>query len=312
LSAPAHQDFLVLANPVAGRGDAPRRAAAVARELRAAGERAELVVTRDLDHARVRAREAGGAVVVAAGGDGFVGAVAEQVAASQGVLGVVPAGRGNDLARALGVSDDDDPDTLARGLLAHEEQRRVDLLGVGDRLVAGSVATGIDAAADAWVHGRRAGRLPAQVAYRVAALRSLLRFRPPVYDVRLDGAPALRARAYTVVVANAASYGAGLRIAPGARVEDGLLDVVVIGAFARRRFPGLLAALRTGAHTAWPEVTLLRGRSVRIVADAPLAARADGEPLAPLPIDVEIRPGTLQVRGGARPLVTGGGPPAHG
>ena len=304
-SPPGH--FVVLANPAAGGGAAPRCAADVAHLLRAAGARVELHVTADLDDARVRARTAaaGGAVVVVAGGDGTVGAVAGVLVEAGGVLGIVPAGRGNDFAGALGLPED--PEALARVLLAGRE-RAVDVLDVAGRTVVGSVATGIDAAADARVHAR--SRLPPRVAYPVAALRSLLGFRFPDYAVALDGAPGFEASAYTVVVANAGRYGAGLHVAPGAQVADGQLDVVVIGAFARRRFPRLLRAMRAGDHVVWPEVTVRRGRSVTVAADRPLSARGDGEALGALPVTVTVRPGALRVRspstrGNARVAGTG-------
>lgn len=293
--------FVALANPVAGRGDAPRRAAGVVRALRDAGAAAaDVHVTTGLDDARARVRLALAAspatVVVAAGGDGFVGAVAGAVAGAGGALGIVPAGRGNDFARALGLGEGEGAREAADRLLRVPE-RRVDLLEAGGRLVAGSVATGIDAAADARVDAARGLRVPAPLAYRLAALGSLVAWRPPVYEVAVDGGGSVSTRGYTVVVANAATYGAGLRVAPAARVDDGELAVVIIAAFPRRRFPRLLAELKTGAHVGWPEVTVLRGRSVTVAARGAPAARADGEPLGALPLTVRVRPGLLRVRG---------------
>ncbi len=291
----AAEHFVLLANPVAGSGAAPRRSEAVASALRAAGARATVHLTAGLADARAGASSAAadGAVVVAAGGDGLVGAVAGTLAAEGGVFGVVPCGRGNDFARELALPDDDAG--LARVLLAPGE-RRVDVLDVAGRIVVGSVATGIDADADARVHRRP--RVPVGLAYRLAALRSLAAFRFPTYTVTVDDGEPLRVPAYTVVVANGRAYGAGLQVAPGAVVDDGRLDVVVIGAFSRRGFPRLLEQLRTGAHLARDEVTALRGRTVTVAADRPLHARADGEALGALPLTVSVRPGALRVRSG--------------
>ena len=290
---PPHGRFVLLANPAAGTGAAAGRAEAVARLVRAAGAAADVHVTADLPDARARASAAaaGGAVVVAAGGDGTVGAVAGVLAREGGVLGIVPAGRGNDFAGELGLPGD--AEGLARVLLGGGE-RSVDVLEVGGRTVIGSVATGIDAVADARVHAR--SRLPAAAAYPLAALRSLVGFTVPLYAVTVDGAPALRCAAYTVVVANAARYGGNLRIAHGALLADGELDVVVIGAFPRWRFPRLLRELRTGAHLERPEVTTVRGRTVTISADRPLRARGDGEALGAVPLTVTVRPAALRIR----------------
>jgi len=292
----ALQEVVLLANPVAGRRQAVARAQALAARLRAGGAPCEVVATASGAGARARAGAAAraGALVVAAGGDGHVAAVATGVVEHDGALAVLPAGRGNDFAAALGVPADDA--ALARALLAGAE-RRVDLLDAGDRLVLGSVATGVDAVADATVDALRRARLPAQAAYRVAALAALASFAPAPYAVTVDGGPSFEVLAWTVVVANAATYGAGLRIAPGALVDDGALDVVVLGATARRRFPRLLADVGAGTHGARADVTVLRGTRATVAAGRPLAARADGEPLAPLPLEVALRPAALRVRG---------------
>jgi diacylglycerol kinase (ATP) len=144
----------------------------------------------------------------------------------------------------------------------------------------------------------RRPRVPVGLAYRLAALRSWPLSAFPTYTVSVDDDEPLHVAAYTVVVANGRSYGAGLQVAAGAAVDDGHLDVVVIGAFPRRGFPRLLEQLRPGAHLARDEVTALRGRTVTVAADRPLRARADGEALAALPLTVSVRPGALRVRCG--------------
>lgn len=283
--------FTALVSPVSGGGRAPERFAVVARLLREAGAEVAVETTRGLDHAEEAAARAAerGDVVVAAGGDGLVGRVAGALAGSGAALAIAPCGRGDDAARELGIPRD--PAALARTLLT-AAPREIDLLEANGRLVLGSVYAGIDAAANELVN--RGSRVPARVVYPYAALRSLGTWGFPAFAVQAGGG-SRRMRAYTVVVANTGSYGRGLRVAPGARPDDGLLDVVVIERFRRRGFPGLLREMASGAHVRRPEVSVVRGPEATIAADAPLVAYADGEPLGPLPVRIRVRERALRV-----------------
>ncbi|MGA8520227.1 MAG: sphingosine kinase, partial [Pseudonocardiaceae bacterium] len=101
--------------------------------------------------------------------------------------------------------------------------------------------------------------------------------------------------AILVAVANGSSYGGGLQICPDATPADGLLDVIVIAAVSRRRLLRVFPALRTGAHVHEPEVTILRGESVRIDGDPGWPVYADGEPQGTLPVTVHCEPGALTI-----------------
>jgi diacylglycerol kinase (ATP) len=215
---------------------------------------------------------------------------------------VVPAGRGNDFARMLGLPES--PDDLATVLL-EAEPREVDLLslalpGAAERRVAGSVYSGVDARASEIVD--RAHWLPKKLQYPYAAIRSLATYRPARYRVTVDGVTAEYSAA-NVVVANSGYYGKGMNIAPGASVDDGLLDVVVIEAASRWELIRSLPKVYDGRHVDLPEVTVLTGRRVEVAADArtPVPLGGDGEPLGVLPglaagpAVVEVLPGALSV-----------------
>ena len=276
----------------------------MARLLRDAGATVEVTyspgphATRDL----VRAAVARGDVVVSVGGDGMLSSIAGEVAALGGTLGIVPAGRGNDFARMLALSDD--PADVARVLLSAAptpvDLVRVGLPDGGSRVVAGSVYAGVDARAAEIVD--RAQWLPRRLQYPFAAVRALAAFTPATYSLVLDGTPH-RVRAATVVVANSAYYGSGMRIAPDASVTDGLLEVVVIGAAGRLDLIRSLPKVYDGAHVALPEVRVLRARQVEVaVSDTPrlgVPVGADGEPLPALHpgscLTASILPGALQL-----------------
>lgn len=301
------RSFCFLVNPASGGGAAPGAVVPVARLLREAGASVDVTyspgprATDDL----VAAAVGRGEVVVSVGGDGMLSHLAGAVAERDGVLGVLPAGRGNDFARMLGVTGAAaEPEAVARVLLGSAE-RRVDLLrwcppGGTPRTVAGSVYSGVDARTAELVNAMR--WTPKRLQYPLAAVRAILGYRPGRFRVTVDGQPH-ELSAALIVVANSAYYGKGMKVAPGATVDDGLVDVVVVEAASRaalvRRFPSIY----DGSHVDLPQVTVLRGRRVELAADGPrpLPVGADGEPLEDLPplgsapAAVEVLPGALRV-----------------
>ena len=167
-------------------------------------------------------------------------------------------------------------------------------------MVAGSVYSGVDARASEIVD--RSHRLPRRAQYPVAALRALATYAPARYLVSVDGVEQEYAAA-TVVVANSAYYGSGMKIAPAADVTDGVLDVVVIEAASRLALMRALPTVYDGRHVDRPEVTVLTGKRIEVLGAArgPIPVGGDGEPLGVLPGPgdepalVEIRPGALSV-----------------
>jgi YegS/Rv2252/BmrU family lipid kinase len=294
------RSFTFLVNPSSGGGAAPGAVLPVARLLREAGAPVDVTYSPG-PHAMVDL--VGDAVdrddvVVCVGGDGMLSSLAGLVSARGGTLGVLPAGRGNDFARMLGVPDD--PAAQA-DLLMTGRVRRVDLLSVSGltgapRLVAGSVYAGVDARAAEVVD--RATWLPRRLQYPYAALRSLATYRPGRYVVAVDGEEHSYTAA-TVVVANSAYYGSGMQIAPPASIEDGRLDVVVIEAASRLALMRSLPQVYDGRHVDLPEVSLLSGKRVEVrgsarSAGSPIPVGGDGEPLGPLPA-LEAPPAVVEV-----------------
>ncbi|POX57168.1 hypothetical protein C3489_00105 [Streptomyces sp. Ru71] len=290
------RQFTAVVNPTAGGSTAAAALLRVAHVLRAAGAELDTEYSRSLVHAQDIARAAGerGRIVLAVGGDGIAGGIGGALSGTGSVLGLVPAGRGNDFARALGLPAE--PEALAR-LLLEGEARPVDTVEVESAVhhktvVLGSVYAGVDALANR--HANHARLLRGSASYYAGGLRAVTTWRAANYRVTVDGQEHTH-RGYTVVAANSPYYGSGRMIAPGARVDDGLLDVVMIEDAPRRLFFALMNELATGAHVARPQVRVLRGREIRIEADREVPYGADGEVDAVLPVTARVLPGALRI-----------------
>ncbi|MEV5017916.1 diacylglycerol kinase family protein [Streptomyces sp. NPDC005047] len=290
------RQFTAVVNPTAGGATSAAALLGVARLLREAGAGLETEYSHSLAHARELARRAGdrGRVVLAVGGDGMAGGIGGALSGTGALLGLVPAGRGNDFARALKLPTD--PAGLARVLL-DGEPRSVDTIevtsAVHDRaVVLGSVYAGVDALANH--HANSARLLRGTASYYAGALRAVAGWRPTRYRVTVDGEEHAFT-GYTVVAANSGYYGFNRLIAPAAEVDDGLLEVVMIHDAPRWLFFKLMNELETGAHVHRPQVRVLRGREIRIEADRAIPYGADGEVEAAVPVTARVLPGALRV-----------------
>lgn len=284
--------FALIVNPASGGGTASARGIEVARLLRDAGAVTDVTYSNGLAHTRALATAAAerGEVVVAVGGDGMARSVAGSVVAAEGLLGLAPAGRGNDFVRQLGLPTESE--AIATNLLTGAE-RRVDVIEAAGEIVLGSVYAGVDSVVSQIVNDAR--WIPRKLQYQYAAVRGLLASKPHTYTLTVDGEERTF-EGYTVVVANSGYYGSGMHVAPGASPEDGLLDIVVLGAESKLRLLRSMPKLYDGSHVDLDAVTILRGTSVTVRAEG-VRAFADGDDLAPLPVTATVCPGALRVIG---------------
>lgn len=291
---PARRVQLVV-NPAAGGGRACRLIPSVTQALRDAGHDVVVTPTRSLPHADdlVAQALADDRTVVAMGGDGLVGRAAAAVGAGNGLLAVLPGGRGNDFCRAVGVPLQP---LEAVPLVAGGQERRIDLglasSSDGQTPFLGIASVGFDSAVQERV---RRTRLPlgSQV-YTYGALVTVLGWRHARFAVQVDG-EALLVRGWSVAVSNSGRYGGGMRLAPDASLEDGLLDLVTTSATSRLAFLRALPKVFQGTHVAEPSVTVRPARRVHIAADRPFRVFADGDPVGSLPCTISVRPGAVRV-----------------
>ncbi|WP_324277749.1 diacylglycerol/lipid kinase family protein [Blastococcus brunescens] len=293
-------DVVVLVSPSAGRGRGTHLAGQVLAAFRDAGFSPEVLPATTGAEGERQAGDAvaaGARAVVAVGGDGTVHAALQAVAGTPTPLALIPAGTGNDLARALGGHID--PAAAARAAaddLKAGTTRSVDAGRTGDRWWATVLCCGFDSAVSdranrmRWPRGRRR--------YDVAVVAELARLRPRELTVVLDG-ESQTLPVTMVAVGNTAWYGGGLKVCPGADPADGLFDVTVVGASTRLALMRQKPRLATGAHVDHPAVSVFRASRVELSSPG-VTAYADGEPVAPLPAVAECVPGALHVVGTGR------------
>jgi len=326
--------LVLLVNPSSGGGRGAGIGEAALTRLRGLGHHVQPVVATDAATAELLAREAVGGcgdeqvdALVVVGGDGVVHLGVSVVVGTDVALGVVPAGTGNDVARAWGLPSDpvaavDTIDACCR----LGSVRRVDAVQVEEvastqpdqpdqsgqpvtsgrepvRWVAGVVAAGFDAVVNERANGWRWPRGAAR--YNLAIARELPLFSPVPYRLVLDGQE-WRTEGLLVAVANTASYGGGMQIAPAADHTDGLLDVVVVTPVPLHRFVRLFPRVYAGTHVEIDAVEVRRARQVEVHVD-PLGAHprtivayGDGERLGPLPRRFTAHGGAVAVLSPAR------------
>lgn len=287
-------EYVIIANPTAGRGRTKRLADDVAARLRSAGRRVEIRWTQFAGHAQQIANEAvaaGVPTVVACGGDGTVQQVAQALAQTDTTLGLAPGGRCDDFARAIGVGSG--PGRVAQ-ILLEGAVRRVDLGRVGDRFFCSLAAIGFDAAVSRFVDQMRLP-IKGNPAYVYGIFRMLLHYR--FVPLRLTGEFGERAGAvFLAAIGNTSTYGGGICISPRARLDDGLLDICLIrGVVSKVRVTRLLPLAMHGRHGTCKEVEFLRTKTLRLESPRPLELWADGEFIGATPLTVEAVPRALKV-----------------
>jgi diacylglycerol kinase (ATP) len=290
---------VVAVNPMAAFGHRRDAGPRTIERLRASGRTVIGVEqpNRELLRRETARALAGGAdALVMVGGDGMASLGIDLVAETGLPLGIVASGTGNDLADGLGLPVDDTEAAIDRLLEALDRPARViDAARIRHGELTTWFGCVLSAGFDARVNERanHMTRPHGRGRYVLALLRELATLRPRRYRIVADGEP-LELDAMLVSVANNPSLGGGMRIAPDARLDDGLLDLFVVGRMSRLRFLRLFPRVFAGTHTDLPEVTLRRVSTVRIEAED-VVVYADGERIGPLPVEVTVVPGVLRV-----------------
>ncbi len=300
--------YRIIANPAAGHGKGQRQIPYIERELARLGLDFGLVRTERPGHAIQLACQAaleGAAVVVAAGGDGTVNEVlnglmeAHKTSRNRPALGVLCAGRGNDFAPAPGI-----PQGLAAGcrVLKDDQRRTVDIGRFQGgrfpqgRYFANTVGIGFDAIAT--IEAAKLPRWGGFFSFLVAILRTIfLYYKGPTVKIEHDGGT-LTTPTLLVSVMNGRRLGGGFWMAPEARIDDGLFDVVVGRQVSRRRMLSLIPHFMKGTQGTQPEISTMRTSRLTVTSlEGTLPAQGDGEIICVdgNRLDIELLPQQIEV-----------------
>jgi YegS/Rv2252/BmrU family lipid kinase len=247
--------------------------------------------TRSLDHGvelALRAIELGEVPVVISG-DGLLGAVGGAMAGSETPLGLIPGGRGNDLARALGIPSE--PEAAVDVVLAGHS-RTIDVGEANGKRFLGIASVGFDSECNRLANETHF--LRGNWVYAYSMVRTLIGWKPARFTIA-DGGERKRITGYFVAVANNSVYGGGMYIAPEAELDDGKFDVVSIGEGGKLRFLWGLKDVLKGNHLGKDEVSVFRTSRLNIDASRPFPVYADGDHLTDLPVSLRVLPRCLSI-----------------
>lgn len=281
----------LLVNPASANGRTLKRLPILEQELDARRIPFRIEHTQGLDDGIARAVRAVEAneIPVVMSGDGLIGAIGGALAGADIPLGIVPGGRGNDLARVLGIPEDP---IGAVEVLAARHTRRIDVGEANGKRFLGIASTGFDAEANRlanetrWLHGN--------LVYAYAGVRTLLRWKPARFTVQV-GEERMRFTGYSVSAANNRAYGGGMMLAPDADLSDGELDIVTIGKVGKLRFLANLPKVFKGTHVDEDQVRVFRAPRLELSASRPFQVYADGDHLTELPVSLRVLPRALSV-----------------
>jgi YegS/Rv2252/BmrU family lipid kinase len=287
------RSFALLVNPASAGGKALKALPVVHEALDRLGAEHRTVTTRSSEHAAEEATRAAavGETVAALSGDGMLRPLAGALKGTPAALAVIPCGRGNDLARVLGIPTDT---AEAVQVAVEGPERLIDVAEVDGTPYVGIASFGFDSEANRIANDAKLVR--GNAVYLYAALRALAAWKPAAFTVTVDG-ERHEFSGYSIAVGNSKAYGGGMYVVPDAELDDGLLDGGFLTAqlskfgFATKLLPRLFK----GTHVELEEVTVLRGKRWEVSADRPFTVYADGDPIADVPVVIDVDPGSLRV-----------------
>lgn len=291
-------ELFVIVNPAAGGGRAARAAFKISDFFRAGGHTVQISDSHSAEDIReqaARAAATGWTYVLALGGDGTFHHLAQAIQGTDAIAGFLPAGNGNDVARALGIPRDP---IRAAEVFLRSQPRTIDLIRL--RFASGhiehSVCTagvGLDAEA-AHLAGTRFRNWPGVTRYLMGAMAAFRKRAVLDLQADLDGTE-WRGFALFAVAANAPEYGGGIRIAREAKLDDGWLDVAIVRDLSWIRFVKAIPVLLTSGDLHMKELERFRSRRIGIAAPRGIRVHGDGEILGESPVVFEIAPAALRV-----------------
>jgi YegS/Rv2252/BmrU family lipid kinase len=225
------------------------------------------------------------------GGDGLLRPVAGALKGTQTAVALIPCGRGNDLARVLGIPRD--PAEAAR-MAVQGGERLLDVASVDGTPFLGIASFGFDS--DCNRIANEAKLIKGDAVYLYSALRTLAVWKPAGFEVTVDGEHHA-ITGYSVAVGNSRAYGGGMLLLPHAELDDGKLDVLLSSESPKLTFLRGVLKVFKGTHLDSPHVQVLKGEVIEVGSDRPFVIYADGDPIGATPATMRVERRVLRVIG---------------
>jgi YegS/Rv2252/BmrU family lipid kinase len=283
--------FALLVNPASAGGKALKALPAVHEALDRLQAPHRTVTTRSTEHAAEEAARAAtqGETVAALSGDGLLRPLAGALKGTPAALAVIPCGRGNDLARVLGIPSDP---TEAAELAVQGPEKLIDVANVDGTPYVGIASLGFDS--DANRIANEAKLVRGNAVYLYAALRALAAWKPAAFSVTVDG-ERHDVSGYSVAVGNSKAYGGGMIVLPEAELDDGMLDVLISKDTSKLNFLRGVFQTFKAAHVDSPNAQFLRGATIEVSSDRPFVIYGDGDPIGTTPATMRVEHRCLRV-----------------
>lgn len=280
-------------NPVAGKGKAMQIVESIKQAMTIAGNEFEILISKYPRHPEELAKDAlkrGACAVVAVGGDGTVTEVARQILSSSALLGIIPRGTGNDLAKSLQIPEQIDE---ALRVICAGKTMRMDVGNVSGTNFFNVAGCGFDV--DVVVRSRKykkkIGGLGAYLAGVIEAIFSSKLIKMRIVSPTFTG----ERNILLISVANGAYFGGGMKVAPQAVLDDGLFDVCVISDVPRRKIIALLPKFINGSHLSLKYCEYFKTDRLSIETKTPVVLQVDGEIVELDILDFSLRKNALEV-----------------
>lgn len=285
------RSFALLVNPTSAGGRALNALPAVHAALDRLGAPHRTVITRSTDHAAEEAARAAERreTVTALSGDGMLRPLAGALKGTQAALALIPCGRGNDLARVLGIPTDPN---AATELAVQGPERLLDVANVDGTPFLGIASFGFDS--DCNRIANEAKLVKGSAVYLYSALRALAAWKPSAFTVTVDG-ERHEVTGYSVAVGNSKAYGGGMFVLPQAELDDGRLDVLISKEASKLTFLRELPKVFKGTHVDSPHAQFLRGEVIEVGSNRPFVIYGDGDPIGATPATMRVEARCLRV-----------------
>jgi diacylglycerol kinase (ATP) len=240
-----------------------------------------------------QAAKEGAELVIAAGGDGTIHAVATGLIRTQSTLGIIAVGTMNNLAHSLSI-----PDTIEEGcqVIAQGVTRTIDIGVINQRAFVEVAGIGLEAALFPAAEEIKSPGLRSTIQGVINGLRTLFTFKPTILRISLDGRKKRPYKAIEVTICNSPYYGAHFQVAPGTLMDDGLLDVVIYKNFSKLEYLQHAFAISQGRRPFQRKMIHRRVKSMGVESNHPVEIQVDGSPQGYTPATVHVLPGALRVR----------------